>query len=205
MAEDVANEVQADGLLVIISGPSGVGKSTLTNAIIQRLDAALSISMTTRPRTPQDRDGEHYHFVDTATFERLIDEDAFLEHARVYDNHYGTPRAFVEEHLAAGGLVVLEIDVDGATQVHEKLPGLFAVFIEAPSDEALLERLRSRGRDDEATIQRRFGRARAEYQRARDSGVYDAFVVNDEFERAVGEIASLIHAARQPSRGASDA
>ena len=181
-------------MLTIISGPSGVGKSTLTNRLIERLPAALSISMTTRPRTPQDRDGHHYHFVDTATFEKAIEDDAFLEWAKVYDNYYGTPKPFVEEHLAAGDKVALEIDVDGATQVKQRMPEVFAVFIKPPSDAALLERLRSRGRDDEDTIQRRFSRAKSEFERAENSGTYAAFIINDDFERAAAELEARVRA-----------
>ncbi len=182
------------GFLVIISGPSGVGKSTITNEVIDRLDAALSISMTTRPRAATDIDGEHYHFVDVPTFEKAIEDGAFLECAEVYGNWYGTPRAFVEDKLAAGRIVVLEIDVHGAIEVQRNLPDTFAIFIEAPSEDALLQRLRGRKRDDEETIQRRFNRARIEIAHARDSGVYDAFVVNDAFERAVDEVVGLIRA-----------
>lgn len=188
------------GGLVVISGPSGVGKSTLTNALIERTGAALSISMTTRPRTPQDRDGQHYHFTDVATFEQMIEDGGFLEHAKVYDHYYGTPRAFVEQNLASGRLCVLEIDVDGAGQVKRAIPGLFAVFVQAPSDAALLERLRARGRDDEATIQRRYSRATAELERARGSGTYNAFLVNDQLDRATDELAHLVETYAQAAR-----
>lgn len=185
------------GFLVIISGPSGVGKSTITNEVIQRLDAKLSISMTTRPRAATDVDGQHYHFVDVPTFKKAIEDHAFLECAEVYGNYYGTPRGFVEDQLAAGRIVVLEIDVNGAIEVQRNLPDTFAVFIEAPSEDALLERLRSRKRDDESTIQKRFARARIEIAHARESDVYNAFVVNDVFERAVDDVVGLIEAERQ--------
>lgn len=188
------------GLLVIISGPSGVGKSTITNKILDRLGAKLSISMTTRPRAARDVDGEHYHFVDPDTFRSAIDRGAFLEWAQVYGNYYGTPRKFVEDHLAAGDVVVLEIDVEGAIQVAKNLPGTYAVFILAPDEEALLDRLRSRKRDDEATIRRRFAQAQAEISRAKASDVYDAFVVNDDFDRAVDAVAELIDRERQRRR-----
>jgi guanylate kinase len=178
-------------MLVIISGPSGVGKSTITNAIVQRLDAALSISMTTRPRAVTDVDGQHYHFVDEPTFRKAIADDALLEWAEVYGNLYGTPRAFVENNMDAGRLVVLEIDVKGARQVRQKLPDAFAIFILAPDDESLLHRLRLRKRDDEATIQCRFSRAQVEIADARSADMYQ-FVINDQFERAVDEVAKLI-------------
>ncbi len=180
------------GFLVIISGPSGVGKSTITNAVIKRLDAELSISMTTRPRAATDVDGKHYHFVDVPSFQAAIADDAFLEWAEVYGNYYGTPRRFAEERLAAGRVVVLEIDADGAQQVKQNMADCFAVFILAPGDEALLQRLRHRKRDDEATIQRRFGQAQEEIAHARASDTYNAFVINDDFDRAVDEVSALI-------------
>jgi guanylate kinase len=179
------------GLLVIISGPSGVGKSTITNAVVERLGAQLSISKTTRPRAATDVDGQHYFFVSREQFERDIAHDAFLEWAEVYGNYYGTPRPFVESHLHAGKLVVLEIDVKGALIIKDKLPEAFAIFILAPGEQALLDRLRTRNRDDEATIQRRFARARAEISDARESGVY-TFIINDDFHRAVDVVCALI-------------
>ncbi|MEM9250786.1 MAG: guanylate kinase, partial [Planctomycetota bacterium] len=137
------------GCLLIISGPSGVGKSTLTNALLDRLGdrARLSISYTTRPRRPGDRDGEHYTFVDRAEFENGLANGAFLEHAEVYGNLYGTPREPVERWIAEGLVVVLEIDQAGAAKVKGQLPAATGVFILPPSEAALLERLRSRGQD----------------------------------------------------------
>ena len=180
------------GSLLIISGPSGVGKSTITNEIVKRLDAALSVSMTTRPMASGDVDGEHYHFVDESAFREAVEVDAFLEYATYAGNHYGTPRSAVEADLAAGRVVVLEIDVAGAKQVKAKMPGAFAVFIEAPDRDSLLSRLRNRKREDEATIQRRFGIAQREIEFAHASGLYDAFIVNDDLDRAIDEVESLV-------------
>lgn len=171
-----------------------MGKSTITNRILERLGATLSVSMTTRKRRPGDVDGEHYHFVDDAAFEDMVEADGFLEHAVYAGNKYGTPREPVDRVLASGGVMVLEIDVAGAAQVKGKMPGAFAVFIEAPTREALLHRLRTRSTEDEATIQRRFGIAQREIEFAHASGLYDAFVVNDDLERAVGELAGLVEA-----------
>lgn len=192
----LANAHDGHGFLVIVSGPSGVGKSSLVNAALPRLDADLSISMTTRPQRPGDVDGKHYHFVDRGAFEALIKDDAFLEHAEVYGNFYGTRRAFVQRHLERGRLVVLEIDVEGAKQVKAKLPDAFAVFILAPDEDALLERLRGRKQDDEATIQKRFAQAKDEIARAQDSGVYGKFIINDDFDRAADELVSEIEQER---------
>ncbi|MEM1098774.1 MAG: guanylate kinase [Planctomycetota bacterium] len=186
-----------EGFLVIVSGPSGVGKSSLVNAALPRLDADLSISMTTRPQRPGDVDGTHYHFVDRGAFEALIKDDAFLEWAEVYGNYYGTRRAFVQRHLERGRVVVLEIDVEGAKQVKAKLPDAYAVFILAPDEGALLERLRGRKQDDEATIQRRFAQAKDEIARAKGSGVYGRFIVNERFDEATDELVQSIEAERR--------
>ncbi|MEM1207847.1 MAG: guanylate kinase [Planctomycetota bacterium] len=186
------------GRLLIISGPSGVGKSTLTNAMLDRLGdrARLSISHTTRPRRPGDRDGEHYTFVDRAAFEAGLAEGAFLEHAEVYGNLYGTPREPVERWIAEGRVVVLEIDQAGAEKVKGKLPDATGVFILPPSEEALLQRLRSRGQDAEDVIQRRYGRAKDEIASAKAGGVYNFFVVNDDFDRALGELVAIAEGGR---------
>ncbi|MEO0587702.1 MAG: guanylate kinase [Planctomycetota bacterium] len=185
---------QSAGGQVIISGPSGVGKSTLTNALLERLGerARLSISQTTRPRRAGDRDGEHYTFVDRAAFEAGIEAGGFLEHAEVYGNLYGTPREPVERWIDAGHVVVLEIDQVGATKVKGQLAGTTGVFVLPPSEASLLERLRTRGLDDEATIQRRYGRAKDEIAAAKESGVYDHFVVNDDFDRALEELLGVV-------------
>ncbi|MEO0965010.1 MAG: guanylate kinase [Planctomycetota bacterium] len=186
------------GRLLIISGPSGVGKSTLTNAMLDRLGdrARLSISHTTRPRRPGDRDGEHYTFVDRAAFEAGLAGGAFLEHAEVYGNLYGTPREPVERWIAQGRVVVLEIDQAGAEKVKAKLPDATGVFILPPSEEALLQRLRSRGQDAEDVIQRRYGRAKDEIASAKAGGVYNFFVVNDDFDRALGELVAIAEGGR---------
>lgn len=184
------------GFLVIISGPSGVGKSTLVNRMLPLLDAELSISKTTRALRPGDVDGEHYHFVSVEDFQASVREGDFLEHAAVHGNHYGTPRGLVADRLAAGRCVVLEIDVNGAAQVKELVPDALGIFILAPEEQALLDRLRSRNQDDPATIQRRFEQAKEEIQAARSSDTYSHFVVNDDFDRALAEVVSLVEAER---------
>jgi len=190
------------GFLLIISGPSGVGKSTITNAVREVLDADLSISMTTRPKANGDAEGEHYHFVNRERFEQAIEGNELLEWAQMYGNYYGTPRGPVNERLARGRIVILEIDAKGAEQVKRNMPGAFAVFILAPSEEALLNRLRTRKREDEATIQLRYSRARSEIEEAKSSRVYDAFIINDDLDRAVNEVVDLVRAEMRRRRSA---
>lgn len=181
------------GLLLVMSGPSGVGKTTLVHRLLERFDGTFSVSATTRPRSKKEVDGRDYYFIDEETFQRWIAEDRFLEHAEVFGRSwYGTPREPVELQLERGRLVVLDIDVQGAIQVHRSMPSSFGVFIMPPDEDVLLERLRSRGREDEATIERRFAEARSEMATARECGAYDAFIVNDDLERAVTELVEII-------------
>jgi guanylate kinase len=192
MSETPSPETSPAGFLLIISGPSGVGKSTLTNALLHRLDADLSISMTTRPKSPSDIEGEHYFFVDPETFEATIKGGDLLEYAVYNGNYYGTPRRFVQEKLDAGRIVILEIDVEGARQIKAVMPEALAIFIKAPDEASLLKRLRGRQREDEQTIQKRLSLAKKEIAFAESSEVYDRFVVNDDFERAVGETERIV-------------
>ena len=186
------------GLLLIISGPSGVGKTTITHAVEQRLGGVFSVSMTTRPRTRTDREGVDYYFVDADVFNEAIEAGDLLEHARVFDNFYGTPRKPVEKYLADGKLVILEIDVDGAKQIKKNFPDAFAVFVYPPDEATLLRRLRKRKREDEATIQRRFARAQHEIAEARKGAIYDASLVNHDgkLDDAVEEAVRIVEAER---------
>ncbi len=186
--------------MLIISGPSGVGKSTLTNALLDRLEADLSISKTTRPKTDADVEARHYFFVDPPTFEREVKANEFLEHAVYNGNYYGTPRRFVQQKLDAGRIVILEIDVDGARQIKQTMPDAYTIFIKAPDDSALLDRLRHRQREDEQTIQKRFSLAQKEIAFAESSDVYDEFVVNGDFDQAVAEIQRLVRARLQKNK-----
>ncbi|GAB4518401.1 MAG: guanylate kinase [Phycisphaerales bacterium] len=182
-----------NGMLLVISGPSGVGKTTITRAIERSIpDATFSVSATTRPKTDADVEGVDYTFLSVERFEQLVEEDAFLEHATYAGNYYGTLRAPVEAQLERGRLVILEIDVQGAQIVKEKMPQAFAIFIEPPSEEELLNRLRARKRESEEIIQRRFAVARREIEQAKSCGAYDEFVVNDDLERAIQEAMGLV-------------
>ena len=195
-----------DGMLLIISGPSGVGKTTITRGAERAIpDSVFSVSATTRDKTDADVEGVDYRFVSDDEFQRMIESDALLEWADVFGKRYGTPRAWVEEQLARGRLVILEIDVEGAKQVKEKMPDAFGIFVLPPSEDALLERLRSRRRESEALIQRRFAEAKREIRVARECGAYDAFVVNDDLDRAIAEAIELVRNARAKRRASSRA
>ncbi len=180
------------GMLLVISGPSGVGKTTIVREVEKRLGAAFSVSATTRPRSPSEVDGRDYYFLDESEFTARLERGEFLEHACVFGKYwYGTPREPVERLLDEGRLVILDIDVQGARQVKEAMPEAFTVFILPPNEEVLLERLRNRRRDDPQAIERRFAVARDEIAFAHKSGCYDALVVNDDLEAAIAQIVEL--------------
>ncbi len=190
-----------DGMLLIISGPSGVGKTTITRAVERAFgDAVFSVSATTRARTPADVEGVDYHFVSEEQFQRMVERDAFLEHAGIYGKRYGTPHAWVQEQLRRGRLVILEIDVQGASIVKRKIPDAYALFVLPPDEDELLRRLRARKREDESTIQRRFAAARQEIIAARAGGVYDRFIVNADLEATIGEAIDAVRSERERRR-----
>jgi guanylate kinase len=182
------------GTLYIVAAPSGAGKSSLVNALLEReRDIVLSISHTTRPPRPGDVDGEHYHFVNRGVFERLIADDAFLEHAEVFGNLYGTSRKAVEPILAGGGDVLLEIDWQGARQVRTVMPDCVSIFILPPSREELERRLRTRAADSAVTIARRLAESVEEIAHVGD---FDYVVVNDQFADALADLRSIVSARR---------
>jgi guanylate kinase len=183
---------QPTGLLLVISGPSGVGKTTITHHVERELHGLFSVSLTTRPITPKDTEGVDYFFVDQARFEQARAAGELLESAQVFGNLYGTPRKPVEQAIRDGRLMILEIDVEGAIQIKQSMPNAFSVFVLPPSEEVLLQRLRSRAREDESIIQRRFQKARAEIAHAKECGVYDVFIVNDNLEVAVNEAVRVV-------------
>jgi guanylate kinase len=197
------------GLLVIVSGPSGAGKTTITRGIERTIaDSVFSVSATTRPKTKADVEGVDYHFVDDAEFDRLEREGKLLESASVFGNRYGTPRDWVDEQLRRGRLVILDIDVQGAQQVRSKMPEAFGLFILPPDEGVLLERLRARKREPEEVIQRRFAEAQREIADAKASGVYTAWVTNADVNIAIAEAVYLVQQARRvasknPPSGAS--
>lgn len=182
------------GTLYIVAAPSGAGKSSLVNALLEREpDIELSVSHTTRPPRPGDRQGRHYHFVNRGVFERLVADNAFIEHAEVFGNLYGTSRAAVEPLLAQGRDVLLEIDWQGARQVQVQVPDAVSVFILPPSREALEQRMRARGQDSEAVIAQRLAAAREEMSHY---GEFDYLIVNEVFDTAVVEMCAILQASR---------
>ena len=180
------------GRLFVIAAPSGAGKTSLVKALLERVPRlSLSVSHTTRKPRPNEVDGRDYHFVDAATFRRMIEAGEFLEHASVFDNLYGTGRRGVETALARGQDLVLEIDWQGARQVRERLPEAIDTFILPPSRAALAARLRGRGTDSPEVIARRLADSVTELSH------WDEFrcvVVNDRFEQACADLESIVAA-----------
>lgn len=182
------------GTLFIVSAPSGAGKTSLVRAMMERLgDIAFSVSHTTRALRPGEQDGRDYHFVDIPTFEAMIAAGEFLEHARVFDNYYGTARASVEAQLAAGQDVFLDIDWQGARQVRRAWPEATSIFILPPSRAALEARLRGRGQDSDEVIARRMAGAVSE---SGHYGEYDFLIINDAFPAALEELVAIVRAQR---------
>ena len=186
------------GVLVIVSGPSGAGKSTIIHGVSQRRsDIRFSVSATTRAPREGEVDGVDYLFKTREEFREMIDAGAFLEHAEYVGNYYGTPAAPVDEFIASGCTVILDIEVQGAAQVMEKRPDAVSVFLCPPSLEELERRLRSRGTDSEEKICERLATARREYAQAHK---YGYIIINDEIETAVRELDAVITAERCRSK-----
>lgn len=180
------------GRLIVISGPSGVGKGTVVSALRQRdPNVKLSVSATTRDIRPGEIDGVHYYFISHEKFLEMIEQDRFLEHAQYVGNRYGTPEAPVDQMLDQGYDVVLEIEVQGGLQVMQRRPEAISIFIAAPSFEVLGKRLRGRGDTDEEKVLMRLQQARMEYLVAPQ---YQYIVVNDRLEDAVEDIAAILRA-----------
>lgn len=189
----------ANGNLIIISAPSGGGKTSLTHALLPKLtqhgfEARFSVSYTTRKPRPGEQDGVHYHFVDEATFVNMIERGEFLEHAEVFGRRYGTGRAATEQLLASGLDVILDIDWQGAQQVRQNQPEALSIFILPPSRAELERRLRNRAQDDETTVQQRMAEAHSEMAHHAE---YDYLLVNDDFELALTQLESIFVAARK--------
>lgn len=187
-------DVTSHGRLFVLSAPSGAGKTTICKGVIARdPNVVLSISHTTRAPRPGERDGVEYHFVSAATFQKLIHEGAFLEHAEYSGNLYGTSWAAIEAPLASRRDVLLEIETEGARQVRERRADAIAIFLLPPSLAALEARLRGRGTEDRAEVDRRLAIARREFAAARG---FSFFIMNDAAERAIADVLSLLAAAR---------
>jgi guanylate kinase len=184
-------EAPVRGRLFVIAAPSGAGKTSLVRALMQREPSLeFSISCTTRKQRPNEVHGEDYFFVDTPEFMRMVEAGEFLEFAKVFDNHYGTPRRPVDEALAAGRNLILEIDWQGAAQVRRVMPECVSIFVLPPSRAELERRLHGRGTDTESVIQRRL---RDAVEDMRHWSEFEYVVVNDDFERAVDELQAIVH------------
>ena len=180
------------GKLIVISGPSGAGKSTvLFKAIEGRKDMCFSTSVTTRNPRPGELDGREYFFVKRERFQEMIENNELLEHAEYVNNCYGTPKAYVQNKMNEGFNVILDIEVQGARQVNEKMPEAVKIFIVPPSMEELAKRLRGRGTDTEEAIEGRLKRARQEYDEAT---FYDYIIINDDVDTAATELSAIIRA-----------
>lgn len=182
------------GTLYIFAAPSGAGKTSLVKALLDKSDGIeVSVSHTTRAPREGEVDGVNYHFTDVTAFNAMVNEGAFLEHAQVFDNLYGTARANIEDRLAAGVDVILEIDWQGARQVRQQFPDSLGVFILPPSRRALEDRLRGRGQDGDEVIARRMRDAESEMSHYAE---FDYLVINDDFETALEELKAIITANR---------
>jgi guanylate kinase len=191
-------DTPARGRLFVIAAPSGAGKTSLVRALMEREPGLrFSISFTTRKQRPNEAHGRDYFFVSREEFDRMVSAGEFLEHATVFDNSYGTARRQVEESLAAGQDLILEIDWQGAQQIRRALPECHSIFILPPSRAELERRLRGRGTDSEEVIQRRLRDAAGDMGHWRE---FDFVVVNDDFDRALGELQAIVRGRGDGSR-----
>ncbi len=177
------------GLLIVISGFSGVGKGTVVKELVKKYGYSLSVSATTRAPRPGEVDGREYYFKSVADFRNLIDYNGFIEWAQYVENYYGTPRKFVEDEMAQGHDVILEIEVQGAMNIREQYPDSVLIFVSAPSAESLRDRLAGRGTESEEVIDKRMNRAAEESEAMKE---YDYIVVNDVLEDCVETVNSII-------------
>lgn len=180
------------GVLVVLCGPSGVGKSTIARRLAEELKLSYTVSATTRMKRPGDDNGKTYEHISKEEFFHRLDRDEFLEYAQVYGEYYGTPKHPALDHLADGRDVLLEIDVQGALQVRYQYPEALLIFILPPDEPTLLKRLNGRGRDSSEEIAKRYRAAKREIQMAKGSRAFDHMVINDDLERAVNEVVRLV-------------
>ena len=187
--------MEQTGVLMVLSGFSGAGKGTLVKELLRKYDEyALSISMTTRAPRPGERDGVEYFFTSREKFEETIVQNGLIEYALYCGNYYGTPRAYVEDQLAAGKNVILEIEIQGALKIKEKYPESLLVFVTPPSAEELKRRLEGRGTESAEVIAQRLARATEESEGIE---AYDYIIVNDKLEECVEELHRLVEASRR--------
>ncbi len=188
-------EFQRRGVMLVIASPSGAGKSSISRSLFQQdVNIRLSVSVTTRARRSDEVEGTHYYFRDVATFKRMEAEGGLLESAEVHGNFYGTPRAQVEEHLAAGNDILFDVDYQGTLQLYEKCRAdMVTVFILPPTIEELRSRLERRAQDSSGTIEKRLRNARIELDHADE---YDYVIINRDLEQSVQNVRSILAAAR---------
>ena len=190
-SEDMDEDKSKEGKVVVISGSSGVGKTTISKEAVRRLDDAyLSVSVTTRLQASSEADGRDYWFVSQEEFQRRVDEDLLLEHAEVFGHFYGTPKDKIDEALGAGKTVVLEIDVQGARQTKMIYPEAVLIFILPPTQKELTQRINYRGREDAETAEERLDAVSNEIAAAWQ--YYDNMVINDDLEQAINEVVQII-------------
>ena len=181
------------GIIIVVSGFSGAGKGTIMKELTKKYDQyALSISATTRNPREGEVDGREYFFISTEEFEKLIDENGLIEHAKYVNNYYGTPRKYVEEKLSQGIDVILEIEIQGALQIKEQYKDAVLLFVMPPSAKELEKRLRGRGTETDEVIKKRLSRAKEEAVGIEN---YDYIVVNDNLEECVDKVHSIISSA----------
>ncbi|MEE8170537.1 MAG: guanylate kinase [Phycisphaerae bacterium] len=189
----MAEQLRQDGgRILIISGPSGVGKSTICQRLCRELPAEFSVSWTTRRSRPGETDGRDYHFVDQARFEKLAADAGFVEQAEVYGHRYGTPVAPLRQALEKGRTIILEIDINGAVQVRRAFPKARMVFLLPPTPAEQERRITGRRTDSESEIAKRLSRADGEIRYAQESGVYDRFLINDDLDETMAAIRRLL-------------
>lgn len=191
----MTRNIERRGLLLVLSSPSGAGKSTLSRLLLDKdKNIALSISMTTRKPRPGERDGVDYNFVSIDEFERLVEQDGFLEHAKVFDNYYGTPAAPVEQAMEAGRDVLFDIDWQGTQQLSQKVAkDLVRVFILPPSKPELERRLKQRAQDSAEVVAKRMSKANQEISHWAE---YDYIIINDDLEKAEQQLFSILQTER---------
>ena len=187
--------IKRRGLMLVLSSPSGAGKSTISRALLEREpELTMSVSATTRPPRPGEKDGKDYYFLDKDKFHTMVENDEFLEHATVFDNSYGTPRGPVEESLSSGRDVLFDVDWQGTQQLHGKARhDLVRIFILPPSQEELERRLRTRAQDPEDVIKKRMSKAADEMKHYEE---YDYIVVNVDVEESVQQVQAILTAER---------
>ncbi len=188
----------ARGNLLVISGPSGAGKTSICKSLLERLpNACWSVSVTTRPPRGEEVDGVSYHFISDAEFQRMVDGGELLEHADYVGKRYGTPRRPVEEAIAAGKVIILEIDVQGGAQVARRMPESVRVFVLPPTMETLKARLEGRKTESEALLKRRLAEADGEIAFATKSGVYPYVITNDILDDSVAQVMAILRQENQ--------